>query len=71
VCEYKGLRRIFGLKMDEVVGNRRKLHYDKLHNLYSSPGLFIMAKSRTIRWVGHVERTGKIGIHVGKKNSVV
>jgi hypothetical protein len=50
VFENMVLRRIFGLKRDEVAGSWRKLHNDELHNLYSSP----MMKSR--RWAGHVAR---------------
>jgi hypothetical protein len=45
--------------MDEVVGDRRKLRYGELHNLYTTPGVIIMAKSRRIGWVGHVECTEK------------
>jgi PAS domain-containing protein len=37
VFENRMLRRIFGLKRDEVIGGRRKLHNEELHNLYSSP----------------------------------
>jgi hypothetical protein len=37
VFEKRVLRRIFGLKRDEVIGDRRKFHNEKLHNLYSSP----------------------------------
>jgi hypothetical protein len=37
VFENRALRRIFGPKWDEVTGERRKLHDEELHNLYSSP----------------------------------
>jgi hypothetical protein len=46
VFENRVLRRIFGPKRDEVVGNCRKLHNEELHNLYSSPGVIRMIKSR-------------------------
>jgi hypothetical protein len=53
------LRRIFGPKRDEVTRVWRKLHYEELHNLYSSPTIVRAMKSRSIRWVGHVARMGK------------
>jgi hypothetical protein len=46
------LRRIFGLKRDEVTGGWRKLHKEELHNLYSSPSIIRMIKSRKMRWAG-------------------
>jgi hypothetical protein len=52
------LRRIFGSKRDEVTGGWRKLHNEKLHNLYSSPDIIRMIKSRRMRWTGYVERMG-------------
>jgi hypothetical protein len=48
------LRRIFGLKEDEVTGEWRKLHNKELHDLYSSPSIIRITKSRRIRWAGHV-----------------
>jgi hypothetical protein len=39
VFENRVLRRIFGPKIDEVTGSWRKLHNEKLHNLYSSPSI--------------------------------
>jgi hypothetical protein len=48
------LRRIFGPKRDDVIGEWRKLHSEELHNLYSSPDIIRQIKSRRIRWVGHV-----------------
>jgi hypothetical protein len=50
------LRRIFGPKRDGVTGGRRKLHNEELHNLYSSPNIIRIIKSRTMRWAGHVAR---------------
>jgi hypothetical protein len=46
------LRRIFGLKRDEVTGEWRKLHNEELRDLYSSPSIIRMIKSRRMRWVG-------------------
>jgi hypothetical protein len=52
------LRRIFGPKGDEVMGDWRKLHNGELHNLYSSPDI-IETNSRRMRWAGHVARMGE------------
>jgi hypothetical protein len=37
---------------------------EELHNLYSSPNIIIMIKSRNMRWAGHVARMGRIGLHI-------
>jgi hypothetical protein len=50
------LRRIFGPKRDEVTGEWRKLHHEELHDLYSSPSIIRIIKSRRMRWAGHVAR---------------
>jgi hypothetical protein len=55
------LRRIFGQERDEVTRGWRKLHNEELRNLYSSPAIIRMAKSRRIRWSGHVARMGAKG----------
>jgi hypothetical protein len=59
VFENRVLRRIFGPKGDEVTGGWRKLHNEELHNLYSSPSIIRMIKSRRVRWAGHVARMGE------------
>jgi hypothetical protein len=59
VFENRVMRRIFGLKGDEVTGEWRKLHNEKLHNLYSSPDIIRQVKSRRMRLAGHVARMGK------------
>jgi hypothetical protein len=59
VFENRVLRRIFGPKGDEVSGDRKKLHNEELHNLYSSPDIIRMIKSRRMRWTGHVARIGE------------
>jgi hypothetical protein len=56
VFENRVLRRIFGPKRDEVTGDWRKLHNEELHNLYSSPNIIRMIKSRRMRWAGYVIR---------------
>jgi hypothetical protein len=62
VFENRVLRRIFGRKRDEVTGGWRKVHNEELHNLYSSPSIIRMIKSRRMRWAGHVTRMGKKNI---------
>jgi hypothetical protein len=59
VFENRVLRRIFGPKRDGVTGGWRKLHNEELHNLYSSPSIIIIIKSRRMRWAGHVARMGE------------
>jgi predicted ABC-class ATPase len=59
VFENKVLRRIFGPKRDEVTGGWRKLHNEELDDLYSSPSIIRIIKSRRMRWVGHVARMGE------------
>jgi hypothetical protein len=59
VVEIRVLRRIFGLKRDEVMGGWRKLHNKELHNLYCSPSIIRMIKSRRMRWVEHVTQMGR------------
>jgi hypothetical protein len=56
VFEDSVLRRIFGPKR-EVDGSWIKLHNDELHNLYSSPTIVRVIKSRRMRLEGHVART--------------
>jgi hypothetical protein len=51
VFENRVLRRIFGLRGDEVIGGWRKLHNEELQNLYSSPSIIRMVKSRRIEFV--------------------
>jgi hypothetical protein len=65
VFESRVLRRIFGPKRDQVTGGWRKLHNEALHNLYSSPSIIRMIKSRRMRCAGHVARIGRKGMHVG------
>jgi hypothetical protein len=59
VFENGVLRRVFGPKRDEVTGEWRKLHNEELNDLYSLPNIARVAKSRRIRWAGHVARMGE------------
>jgi hypothetical protein len=56
VFENRMLRRIFGPRRDEVTEGSRKLHNEELHNLYSSPDIIRMIKSRRMSWAGFVAR---------------
>jgi hypothetical protein len=59
VFENRVLRRIFGPKRNEVTGEWRKLHNKEIHDLYSSPSIIRIIKSRRMRWAGHVARMGE------------
>jgi hypothetical protein len=59
VFENRVLRRIFGQKRDEVTGEWRKLHNEELHDLYSSPSLIRIIRSRRMRWAGHIAQMGE------------
>jgi hypothetical protein len=59
VFENRVLRRIFGPKRNEVTGKWRKLHNEELCDLYSSPSIIRIIKSRRMRWAGHVARIGE------------
>jgi hypothetical protein len=58
ISENRVLRKIFGPRREED-GSWRKLHNDELHNLYSSPNIAGVIKSRRMRWVGHVACLGE------------
>jgi hypothetical protein len=53
------LRKIFGPKRDEVTGEWRRLHNEELRNLYPSPSIIRIIKSRKMRWAGHVAKMEK------------
>jgi hypothetical protein len=59
VFENRVLRRIFGPKRDEVTREWRKLHNEELNDLYSSPNIIRLIKSRIMRWAGHVACMGR------------
>jgi hypothetical protein len=75
VFENRVLRRISGPKRDEMTGGWRKLHNEELRNLYSSPSIIRMIKSRRMRWAGHVarmmEKQNAYRVFVGKKEGKI
>ena len=56
--ENRVLRVILGPKRDEVTAEWRKLHKEELNDLYCSPNIMRVIKTRRMRWAGHVERVG-------------
>jgi hypothetical protein len=59
VFENRVLRRVLGCTRDEIIRGWRKLHNEDLHNVYSSPNINRMIKSKRMRWAGHVVRIGE------------
>jgi hypothetical protein len=58
-------KRIYGPKRKEVTGEWKKLHYEELNDLYSSPNFIQVIKSRRMGWTGHVARMGRGEVHTG------
>jgi hypothetical protein len=65
VFENRVMRRIFGPKRDEAAGEWRRLHNEELNNLYLSPNIIRVIKSRRMRWAGHVARMGRREVRTG------
>jgi len=59
VFENMVLRRTFGSRREEVMGEWRRLHKKGLNDLHSSPNIVRVIKSRRMRWAGHVARMGE------------
>ena len=51
--------RIFGPRRDKVTGEWRRLHNEELNDLYPSPNILWVLKSRRMRWSGHVVYMGE------------
>ena len=75
VFENRVLRKTFVTKRDEQTGEWKKLHNEELNDLYCSPNIVRVIKSRRMRWAGHVVRMGErrgayrvlVGKHGGKR----
>ena len=65
VFENRVLRRIFVSKKDELTGEWRKLHNEELNDLYFSPNIVRVIKSRRKRWAGHVAHIGRGKVYTG------
>jgi hypothetical protein len=61
LLENRVLRILFGPRKEEVTGGWDKLHNEKLHDLYPSPSIITMIKSRRLKWARLVARMGKGG----------
>ena len=59
VFESRVLWRICEPRRDEVIGEWRKIHNEELNDLYFSPSIFRVIKSRRMKWVEHVARMGE------------
>jgi len=74
VFENMVLRRIFGPRRDEVTREWRRLHKGELNDLYCSPNIVPVIKSRRMRWAGHValmgEERGYIGSWWGNRREI-
>jgi hypothetical protein len=60
VFENGVLKRIFGTKREEVVGGWKRLHNEEFHNLYTSPNIIMVTKSRRVRLAGHLACMGEM-----------
>jgi hypothetical protein len=59
------LRRTLGPSKEEATGGWRKLPNEELSNLYPSPSIIRVMKSRRMRWAGRVAQMGIRGMHIG------
>ena len=60
-----GLGKIIWPTKDEVTGEWRVLHYEELNDMFCSPNIIRLVKSRRMRWTGHVARMGREEVRMG------
>ena len=65
VLENNMLRRIFGPKRDEVIGDWRKVNNEELYDLYSSPNIVGVIISKRMKCARHVARMGRVEVYTG------
>jgi hypothetical protein len=65
VFENRALRRIFGTKKGKVTEEWRKLHSEELNDVYCSPNIVRVIKSKRMKWARHLACMGKGEVHVG------
>ena len=65
VFENMVLKRIFGPRRDQVTEEWRRLHNEDLNDLYASPNIVLVIKSRRTGWAGHVARMGEVRRCIG------
>jgi hypothetical protein len=65
VFENMVLRKIFGPKRGEVTREWRRVHHGKLYDVYSTPDIIRMIKSKMMRWAGHMARVAERRMHTG------
>ena len=61
IFENRVLKKIVGLKREDVTGEWKKLYNEELHELQSSPNNIWVSKYRRMKWAGHVSCVGQKG----------
>jgi hypothetical protein len=64
VSKNRVVKRIFGPKRDEVIGEWRRLRHEDIYDLYFSPYIMRVIKSRRMRWAGHVANMARVEVQI-------